>query len=62
VNENNSICGLADAKWMLAVYSKDSRSLSLAFFSSESEPPIDYEVLGAGHDLCGTFGYERTSQ
>jgi hypothetical protein len=62
VNENNSICGLADAEWMLAVYSKDNRSLSLAFFSSESEPPIDDEVLGAGHDLCGTFRYERTDQ
>ncbi len=52
----NTICGPnADAKWILAV--ADKNELSLAFFSSDSEPKLDYGTVSTGHDLCGTYSY-----
>ena len=60
VNGNN-MCGTVDSNWMLAVYSRDvyskGRELSLAFFSGEDEPNLDYKVISTSTALCGTFGY-----
>jgi hypothetical protein len=44
-----------DARWVLVVESGDS--LSLAFFSGESEPNVDYHVVNASHYLWGTYSY-----
>jgi hypothetical protein len=54
LNEN-TMCGPNDAKWMLAVYEK--KAISLAFFSGETEPNLDYQSVAVSHDLCGTYGY-----
>ena len=51
----NTMCGPHDAKWMLVVYG--NRALSLAFFSGETEPNLDYQSVAVGHNLCGTYGY-----
>jgi hypothetical protein len=56
------VCGNDEAKWMLVVYNDTpgesySHRLSLAFFSGNQEPSLDYNVVSVGHDLCGTFGY-----
>jgi hypothetical protein len=59
--DENTLCS-DDARWMLAVYSKNRRSLSLAFFSSENEPTIDYSVIRSSTALCGTFSYQQASQ
>jgi hypothetical protein len=54
--KGNTICGPKDAMWLLAV-TQDSRSLSLAFFSGNSEPNL--ASASESTELCGTFGYFR---
>jgi hypothetical protein len=52
----NTICGPnEDARWVLVVESNDN--LSLAFFSGESEPNLDYHVVRVSYYLCGTYSY-----
>jgi hypothetical protein len=58
----NTICGTDSAKWLLAVYNGES-DLSLAFFSGENEPNLDYSfIYKAGGGLCGTYGYSRSQE
>jgi hypothetical protein len=57
----NTICGPdEDAKWMLTATHGDD--LSLAFFSGEAEPNLDYRAVEVGHYLCATFGYQRQAK
>jgi len=53
----NAMCdGRKDANWLLAVNQND-HSLSLAFFSGDSEPIL--ATASESTELCGTFGYFR---
>jgi len=54
-SNENILCGPNDAKWMLAGYGNNY--LSVAFFSSDTEPKLDYQSVVVGHNLCGTFNY-----
>lgn len=57
----NDICGPNDANWLLAVSENNSDdngpTLSLAFFSGDSEPHLDYEAIENTTNICGTYGY-----
>lgn len=52
----NTLCGPKAANWMLAV-PQNAHSLSLAFFSGDSEPNL--ATASESTELCGTFGYFR---
>ena len=52
----NTICGPnEDARWMLVA--ETPGYLTLAFFSGEREPNLDYNVVRVSHYLCGTYSY-----
>ena len=55
VNGNTICAPNEDARWLLVAESTDY--LSLAFFSGESEPNIDYNVVRVSDYLCGTYSY-----
>ena len=52
----NTLCGPKSANWMLTV-TPNAHSLSLAFFSGDSEPNL--ATASESTELCGTFGYFR---
>ena len=51
----NSMCGDADATWLLVL--RYGEQLSLAFFSGQKEPSLEYEAVENSRSLCGTFHY-----
>ena len=59
----NDICGPWDANWLLAVNENNTDdngpTLSLAFFSGDSEPHLDYEAIENTTNLCETYGYSH---
>jgi hypothetical protein len=58
-----SVCGPKDANWLLTVYGNspygNEPQLSLAFFSGDNEPNLNYEVVSKSTELCGVLMYSH---
>jgi hypothetical protein len=52
----NTICGPdKDGTWILETHNADY--LTMAVFTGDSEPSLEYKIVEVGHNLCGSYGY-----
>jgi hypothetical protein len=63
LNDKHPLCPNGPAQWLIALTTadapSDSETLSLAFYSGPTPPPLNPATIGDAPDSCGTFTYTR---